>query len=640
MLGDLGLGGTPEIDILVKAIDQTQGAFGSVGSGLGILVAAAAAAAAAIVAVGSAIVQVTKVTLDWGQSLNDTKMKLGSTAQQAAGLQLAADAVGVSIDTVTARMMMLEKGLVTATGKIGASGTELKNLGINYKNANGTLMDSTTLLQSVADWFVKTTDVTQRNNAEMTIFGRGGADLDRMLTNLAGGGMQEYINQASKMGLVMSDEQLAQIEKLNEQMNILQDAFKGAEITLGVTFLPVLQSLVTWFQNLLAAEMPAIQQFAQFLESLFGISIPGLTSKTNSSKSGGGAYEAVYTGGSSPADQAWRDYWNGKGPRPTPGMAGGASPATGSAAIPEKDTPLEAAIRSMVTTIEGLYTDITKLDWGKFGNDINVFSTGVVDTVNAVYGTIKDSTTTQPGHNFGGGTDTGETGGWQTIIKGLLMNNTAGNKLIADELAREWKYDIIDPLSIKMGDEIKNAWKSITTYFQTSLTSLESSIGGFGTQINSDFKDISGYIQTSIDLWKTQFGTFGAEINSAFTDLAMKIGEGINKIAIGLGFPIIDLSKLGKASGGFVGGGGWAMVGDAPGGRVTPYSEMIHARPGGGVDVFNHSQMGGVPGMAGGGFLAAGGMSNVWNITAPGPLQAAAAVNRTLLEMNYLGIPK
>jgi len=82
------------------------------------------------------------------------------------------------------------------------------------------------------------------------------------------------------------------------------------------------------------------------------------------------------------------------------------------------------------------------------------------------------------------------------------------------------------------------------------------------------------------------------------------------------------------------------MVGDAPGGRVTPYSEMIHARPGGGVDVFNHSQMGGVPGMAGGGFLAAGGMSNVWNITAPGPLQAAAAVNRTLLEMNYLGIPK
>jgi hypothetical protein len=625
MLGDLGLGGTPEIDILVKAIDQTQGAFGSVGSGLGILAAAAAAATAAIVAVGSAIVQVTKVTLDWGQSLNDTKMKLGSTAQQAAGLQLAADAVGVSIDTVTARMMMLEKGLVTATGKIGASGTELKNLGINYKNANGTLMDSTTLLQSVADWFVKTTDVTQRNNAEMTIFGRGGADLDRMLTNLAGGGMQEYINQASKMGLVMSDEQLAQIEKLNEQMNILQDAFKGAEITLGVTFLPVLQSLVTWFQNLLAAEMPAIQQFAQFLESLFGISIPGLTSKANSSKSGGGAYEAVYTGGSSPADQAWRDYWNGKGPRPTPGMAGGASPATGSAAIPEKDTPLEAAIRSMVTTIEGLYTDITKLDWGKFGNDINVFSTGVVDAVNAVYDTIKDATTTQPGHNFGGGTDTGETGGWQTIIKGLLMNNTAGNKLIADELAREWKYDIIDPLSIKMGDEIKNAWKSITMYFQTSLTLWENSIGGFGTQINN-----------------------------TFTDFSVKLAEGLNKIYYVLGIKLIDLSSLEnsipvtgsnagnlnnpnfRAGGGFVGSGGWAMVGDAPGGRATRYSEMIHARPGGGVDVYNQSQM---PGMAGGGYLPAG-TTNNWNISAPSPLQAAAAVNRTLLELNYLGIPK
>ena len=596
MLGDLGLGGTPEIDILVKAIDQTQGAFGSVGSGLGILAAAAAAAAAAIVAVGSAIVQVTKVTLDWGQSLNDTKMKLGSTAQQAAGLQLAADAVGVSIDTVTARMMMLEKGLVTATGKIGASGTELKNLGINYKNANGTLMDSTTLLQSVADWFVKTTDVTQRNNAEMTIFGRGGADLDRMLTNLAGGGMQEYINQASKMGLVMSDEQLAQIEKLNEQMNILQDAFKGAEITLGVTFLPVLQSLVTWFQNLLAAEMPAIQQFAQFLESLFGISIPGLTSKTNSSKSGGGAYEAVYTGGSSPADQAWRDYWNGKGPRPTPGMAGGAAtPATGSAAPALVLTPFEQAIQNFVNIIKAI-------NWGQIGDDLNEFGGFINNTVLDIAAASKTMDQLKVDIQHGGFSDLAN------IIGEQLLITYAELGFIIDTKAETWLTNVLLP--------------------------------DLGGAINSAFKDVSGYIQTSIDLWKTQFGTFGAEINSAFTDLAMKIGEGINKIAIGLGFPIIDLSKLGKASGGFVGGGGWAMVGDAPGGRVTPYSEMIHARPGGGVDVFNHSQMGGVPGMAGGGFLAAGGMSNVWNITAPGPLQAAAAVNRTLLEMNYLGIPK
>ena len=35
-----------------------------------------------------------------------------------------------------------------------------------------------------------------------------------------------------------------------------------------------------------------------------------------------------------------------------------------------------------------------------------------------------------------------------------------------------------------------------------------------------------------------------------------------------------------------------------------------------------------------------GNTTNNWNITAPSPLQAAAAVDRTLLELNYLGIPK
>jgi hypothetical protein len=60
----------------------------------------------------------------------------------------------------------------------------------------------------------------------------------------------------------------------------------------------------------------------------------------------------------------------------------------------------------------------------------------------------------------------------------------------------------------------------------------------------------------------------------------------------------------GYASGGSVGAGGWAMVGDAPGGRTTPYTEYVHARPGGGFDVYNQSQMRGAVPMAGGGSMA------------------------------------
>ena len=43
------------------------------------------------------------------------------------------------------------------------------------------------------------------------------------------------------------------------------------------------------------------------------------------------------------------------------------------------------------------------------------------------------------------------------------------------------------------------------------------------------------------------------------------------------------------------------MVGDAPGGIKTPYTEYVHARPGGGFDVYNQQQMRSMPAMAGGG---------------------------------------
>jgi hypothetical protein len=65
----------------------------------------------------------------------------------------------------------------------------------------------------------------------------------------------------------------------------------------------------------------------------------------------------------------------------------------------------------------------------------------------------------------------------------------------------------------------------------------------------------------------------------------------------------------GMAGGGSVKPGGWAMVGDAPGGGKTPFTEYIHARPGGGVDVFNQAQMSGksAPPMSTGGSLPAAG---------------------------------
>ena len=62
-----------------------------------------------------------------------------------------------------------------------------------------------------------------------------------------------------------------------------------------------------------------------------------------------------------------------------------------------------------------------------------------------------------------------------------------------------------------------------------------------------------------------------------------------------------------RASGGYVPGGGWAVVGDSLSGRRTGFEELVHALPGGGFQVFPNSSLGGlgIPRMATGGVVPA-----------------------------------
>ena len=597
MLDSMGLGGlgnVAEIDILINAIDKTQGAFGSVSGGLDLIKAGAIAAAAAVAAISAAIVQVTKTTLAWGSSLHDTMMILGTTSAQAAGLTLASDAVGVSIDTVTTRMMMFDKGLKTTNGSMGGSAKTLTDLGIQYKNANGTMMDSVTLLQSVADWFVKTTDVTARNNAEMAIFGRGGAQMDDLLTNLANGGMQDYISQAQKMGLALSDDQIDKIHKASEEMNILQDAFKGAEVTLGMAFIPALQGLVTGFEKLLAAEMPAIQQFGQFLGMLLGANMPNPGGVVGANTTVGGITggSSIYGGTSSASDQAWRDYCNGKGARPGTGSSVGGfrTPQTSDMGSSITLTPFENSIQSFVTAIKSV-------DWGTVANDFVTAGKYVAGALGTTGNTLTSKyQTTDINDPFKSGSKDAQLNGWPVILQGLLMKNEAGNKLVSDELAREWQTDIIDPF-----------FASYKSHTMANIVTEQTDLANMGDHINAAFKTFESIILTADSYITDPINSLGDTLLSSLNGLLTKLG--LPPIGNRSGGNSESNSNSDQKGGSYSGGGSvypgsWALVGDMPGGRRTPYTEVIHARPGGGVDVFNQSQMGGaMPAMAGGGKL-------------------------------------
>ncbi len=121
----------------------------------------------------------------------------------------------------------------------------------------------------------------------------------------------------------------------------------------------------------------------------------------------------------------------------------------------------------------------------------------------------------------------------------------------------------------------------------------------------ADGLDASATAIAALDTGKLDQFTF--DINSLVAspkDLHFTVSYDVFYNYVTSGTPI-----EGQAGGGFTSSGGWAMVGDAPGGGRTPYTEYVHARPGGGFDVYNQSQMAGrsAPPMASGGVIPGGG---------------------------------
>jgi hypothetical protein len=280
----------PELEPIVQQITTPYDNLGILSfiKDLGAVGTVAGVATVAIGAVTGAVVASVKATMDWGLQLDDIQKVMGGTTDQAAGLKLSADALGISTELITNKMILLSKGLENAKGAAGASANELDKLHINYRNMDGTLMDSNELLQSIANHFADMANGTQKNNELASLFGRNISGLNEYMTQIAGDGMQKYINMAKQMGLVLSSDQVDGIHKLSMNINILKDQFTGIAVILGQAFIPAVQSIVSWIGQAVTGITPAIEHFGKFLGVLLNVA-PAADSVASSISSMGAA---------------------------------------------------------------------------------------------------------------------------------------------------------------------------------------------------------------------------------------------------------------------------------------------------------------------------------------------------------------
>jgi hypothetical protein len=240
-----------------KGIDKAKSKSDDLASGLskiggGIVGGGLALAGGAIAGISAVTLDAVKSSQAWGEGLKDILDITGMTTDQASGMLLMFQRVGLSGDTLTKSMSLLGKGLGESQDKLGPTGKALASIGISAFDTNGKVKDSVALFQEIADKVGNMPEGLDKTALEMQLFGKSGAELTDVLGVAANGGIQDFINQSKELGLAFSPEQAQQAENYSRSQKEFDQTMLGLKTTLGVGLMPIMSSFNGLMSTLLA----------------------------------------------------------------------------------------------------------------------------------------------------------------------------------------------------------------------------------------------------------------------------------------------------------------------------------------------------------------------------------------------------
>lgn len=203
-------------------------------------------------AIGAAIQQTVSALLNTAEAMDEVSKsaaKFGIATEDLIGLKQAAEFSGVSFGALETGFKRLSSAMAdVSSGRAGDAPDTLKQLGINVKNADGTLRSSADVFRDLADQFSKMPAGAEKTAAAVRVFGRAGADMIPLL-NEGAEGLAEFTKQTEELGLAFNDTSGAMAEQFNDNLTKLGQASEGAKTQLMVGLLPALVEISNAFAD-------------------------------------------------------------------------------------------------------------------------------------------------------------------------------------------------------------------------------------------------------------------------------------------------------------------------------------------------------------------------------------------------------
>jgi hypothetical protein len=292
VLGPAGAEIAGALNLAGQAAGKMMREFAGVSSTWGFAAAGAAGVAAAFASLSLGAIELATHTASEIKEMKESATIAGMTTEEFTRFGYAAKQAGVSQEGFTSSMSRFGNKMVQASQGNKAAQAEFDLMGVKVADADGKMRKMGDVLLDVSDWFAKTADGAVKNNAAMTIGGRGFKQMIPLL-NEGREGLKKWADEADALGVVVDSSTAEMMEKYTQTITAIKTAGDGLAIQLSKELVPALQGVATaikedlkspdsdikklvdgiamiahWFVDLVAIAGAALGQIGQFFQEM------------------------------------------------------------------------------------------------------------------------------------------------------------------------------------------------------------------------------------------------------------------------------------------------------------------------------------------------------------------------------------
>ena len=223
----------PQLAKVGEALKKAGEIAGNVAKGtLELTVKGIQAMATASVTCGTALVGMAVKAGVLADDLNTLSKTTGLTTQELQEFKYASDLIDVSVETLAGALKKTTASMISAKDGTGTSAEAFKKLGVEIKNADGSLRDNNDVFYDAIRALGDVGNETERDALAMQLFGKSATELNPLIE----GGIDqlaEMSKQANDLGLILSQEALDGANAFNDQLDILKANGKGLFQVIG-----------------------------------------------------------------------------------------------------------------------------------------------------------------------------------------------------------------------------------------------------------------------------------------------------------------------------------------------------------------------------------------------------------------------